>query len=392
MTTVLLVATGRSWESEAIARLEAGGGFVVRRCVDAADALAIAAAHRVHAAVLALPQPGIDADFVDRLARLGVRAVGVVDEPGYADAARELGLSSLEGIDAVATLGARLAGLRDAVAVPAPSQGRVVAVWGAPGAPGRTFVAVNLAAEVADLPGTSRCLLIDADTYGASIAQQLGLLDEVSGLLAAARAANQGRLTSLAEHVVAVSERWHVLTGLPRSDLWRHVRPSAWERILAAAASSYTTVIVDTGFCVEAPLDPEARTGQRNMLARDTLAHADQVLAVGAADPVGITRLVRSLDELDIDASVDIVINRHDRDTGWRSSEVVDVLRALSVTDPLAVLPYDHRSVSAALAAAQVLREYAPRAVLRRCLQELAGHVAHRVPATAGTPPDRAAR
>ncbi len=44
-------------------------------------------------------------------------------------------------------------------------------------------------------------LLADADTYGASVAQHLGLLDESSGLAAAARAAGNGSLglTELAD-------------------------------------------------------------------------------------------------------------------------------------------------------------------------------------------------
>ena len=57
-------------------------------------------------------------------------------------------------------------------------------VWGPTGAPGRTTLAIGLAAELAGsgLP----TVLVDADTYGASVAQCLGLLDESSGLATAA--------------------------------------------------------------------------------------------------------------------------------------------------------------------------------------------------------------
>ena len=48
----------------------------------------------------------------------------------------------------------------------------------------------------AALAGRGRVtMLIDADVYGGSTAIQLGVLDEISGLLAAARAANAGALT-----------------------------------------------------------------------------------------------------------------------------------------------------------------------------------------------------
>ncbi len=53
-------------------------------------------------------------------------------------------------------------------------------------------MAVTLAVEAARLGVET--LLVDADTYGASVAQVLGLLDEAPGLAAAARAANSGRL------------------------------------------------------------------------------------------------------------------------------------------------------------------------------------------------------
>ena len=55
----------------------------------------------------------------------------------------------------------------------------VIAVWGPAGAPGRTTLAVNLAAEIA-AAGHS-VALVDADPYGGAIAPALGLLDEAPG-------------------------------------------------------------------------------------------------------------------------------------------------------------------------------------------------------------------
>src|SRR6266511_2889737 len=68
----------------------------------------------------------------------------------------------------------------------------LVVVWGPKGAPGRTTVAVNLAFEA--LPFTGETLLVDADTYGGSISQTLGFLDEHPGLAWAARLASRGEL------------------------------------------------------------------------------------------------------------------------------------------------------------------------------------------------------
>ena len=62
---------------------------------------------------------------------------------------------------------------------------------GSAGAPGRTTVAVNLAAELARLGQPT--VLVDADTYGGCVAQSLSLLDEAPGLAAATRSAGLGR-------------------------------------------------------------------------------------------------------------------------------------------------------------------------------------------------------
>ena len=63
---------------------------------------------------------------------------------------------------------------------------------GRPVRPGRTLVAANIAGELA-AEGKS-VLLVDADSYGASVAALLGLLDEAAGLAQACRLADQGLL------------------------------------------------------------------------------------------------------------------------------------------------------------------------------------------------------
>jgi len=69
-------------------------------------------------------------------------------------------------------------------------------------------------------------LLGDADPQAGSIAQQLGVLDEVSGLLAAARLATAGVLEErLASVQRSLGPHLRLVTGLPRADRWSEVRP-----------------------------------------------------------------------------------------------------------------------------------------------------------------------
>ena len=114
----------------------------------------------------------------------------------------------------------------------APS-GRVVAVWGPTGAPGRTTVAIELAAALTRRGHDT--LLIDADTVGPSIAQHLGLIDDTSGFAAAVRSAARGRLdpVGLAGLAVSVPSGPRVLVGLPSADRWTELRPSSVDALAA---------------------------------------------------------------------------------------------------------------------------------------------------------------
>ena len=139
-----------------------------------------------------------------------------------------------------------------------------MAVWGPAGAPGRTTVAVAVAAELA--ARRRRTTLVDADPYGGAVAQQLGILDEVSGLLAAARLAGSGALEAKFGSVQrAVGEHLTVVTGLPRPDRWVEVRAGAVEHLLEVAAA-HGDVVVDTGFSLES--DPAASSAPARLATR----------------------------------------------------------------------------------------------------------------------------
>jgi hypothetical protein len=61
-----------------------------------------------------------------------------------------------------------------------------------------------------------------------------------------------------------------------------------------------TTTVVDCGFGldVDEELSFDTSAPQRNAATLSVLAEADAVLAVGVADPVGLQRLVRGLQDL----------------------------------------------------------------------------------------------
>ena len=115
------------------------------------------------------------------------------------------------------------------------STARTIAVWG-PSGSARTEHAGGVPWRRRSPTAAYDTVLVDADTYGGSIAQMLAMLDEVSGLMAACRAANQGRADEVADHLLDVEPRLRLLSGIARADMWPQVRPGALELVLQPAA------------------------------------------------------------------------------------------------------------------------------------------------------------
>lgn len=410
---VLAAVTGSAWEASLVAGLERTptGITVVRRCVDLADLLAAASTGTARAALLSAELRRLDRDALSRLAAAGVAVVGLYT-PGDEAAEvrlRQLGVRHVLAADAPpgeiaaavavalqaqdppddgltrASWSRPLDALPDEPAVEEeppvaePGSGRLVAVWGPTGAPGRTTVAVNVAAELA-AAGTAT-LLADGDVYGGVVAQVLGLLDEAPGLAAATRMANNGALDlpGLARAAPQLSPRLRVLTGISRAERWPELRPAALEQVWQLARSLAAVTVVDCGFCLETDeeISFDTMAPRRNGATLATLVRADTVLAVGAADPVGLQRLVRGLAQLREavpEAAPRVVVNRLRRgpvgaDPERQVREALD--RYAGVTD-VTFVPDDREAVDAALLQGRPLADVAPDSPARRALAGVA--------------------
>jgi Mrp family chromosome partitioning ATPase len=408
---VFTAVTGAAWESELVGALDRDdhGVTVVRRCVDVAELLAAAATGTGQAALLSAELRRLDGAAVARLTAAGVAVVGLVepgDEPATerlrrlgvarvlpADAKPEVIARALrEAVSGAPAAGRELADPRAALPAlgvpPEPSgqeagRGRVVAVWGPTGAPGRTTVAVALADEAARL-GTS-ALLVDADVYGGVVAQVLGLLDESPGIAAAARQAGAGSLDvgSLARLAWVVQPRLRVLTGLARADRWPELRPQALVSVLAEARHLAELTVLDCAFCLEEDeeLSFDTAAPRRNGATLTLLEEADEVLCVSGADPVALQRTVRALGELrEVLPGVEpvVVVNQVRRGPvpGDPRREIAAAFERFSGRPVRWFLPADRRATDAALAAGRTLAEVAPASGLRTALRALAAELA----------------
>lgn len=408
---------------------------VVRRCAELSELVAACQSGIARAAIVADDVEEVTAALAERLAAAGVALLVLTDEEGSQQRLDALSIihasrgSAAEVLsdlvsDAVGRVDARVsstlladpaAALRtwslDAPGAPGRAAGRgdaaaggtsggqgrpeqepaedsratgsVVAVWGPAGAPGRTTVAVNFAAEAAADGKT--VLLVDADTYGSSVAASLGLLDESAGVAQACRLADQGLLDrqSLLRSTLSVSlkgQRLLVLTGITRSDRWIELRPTALGLVLEQARKVADLIVIDCGFSLEADeeLSFDTMAPRRNGATLRALELADTVYAVGAADSVGVPRLVRALAELEAavpGAAPKVVLNKVRAAAVGRSPErqLRDAWERFGPGTPVtAFLPAEFATVDAALLAGSALMETAPSSPLRHAIAALA--------------------
>lgn len=429
MATAAVTAISAAHEAAVAAALgQAAGVRLVRRCADVADLLAICTAGRADVAVVSADFIGLDRSAIGALRDAGVGVVGV-HQPGVEEEQRvlqqwgvrtQLSISAApadfaQAVQAVAdsvtstgaapdasddptvSLDAELAALSqggapylpgkpmlESVALPtpppagAPEAAKIVTVWGPPGAPGRTVLAVNLAAEAARLGVPT--VLVDADTCAASVAQHLALLDEAPGVAAATRLADSGHLDVRALAAVApeVTAGLRVLTGLPRADRWPEIRDDALVAVLEQCRQLGRLIVVD----VAAPLEQDEELSydtaapRRNAATLAALGAADTVIAVGSADPVGLQRLVRGLDELRevISGTPWVVANRVRSSAVGSSPEqrVGEALQRFAGVSSPAIIPDDRAAFDGALLAGQVLAEHAAGSAARKAIAHLA--------------------
>lgn len=385
---------------------------VVRRCSELTELLAACQSGLALAAIVGDGSEELTTTLVDRLGAVGVCVVALTDSEDEARRLRSIGVvaasADIEPVVLAAEIsravertssygqadGPRSTGFAapaaDSPLAPQPEEaleetdgsGRIFAVWGPAGAPGRTLLAVNMAAELA-ADGQS-VILVDADSYGASVSAMLGLLDESAGLAQACRLADQGQLdlealTAAASEVFTKAGSFRVLTGTTRADRWTELRAAALTLVLERARQLADVVVIDTGFCLEADeeLSFDTLAPRRNASTLRSLELADVVFAVGSADAIGVPRLVRGLAELELvvpQASPRLVLNKVKRSAVGYDPEQ-QLAEAWSRYGPAfgieAYIPSDPEACDAALLSGSVLLECAPDSDLRRAIAGL---------------------
>jgi len=235
-------------------------------------------------------------------------------------------------------------------ALPRPNPDRdlsmsVIAVASGHGSPGRTTVALGLAAALGAVAPT---VLVDADLSGPSLAACLDA-DPTRNLYMLAHAEPvtprdwERAIGQETQPLGPRSPHGVVLCGVPKPEMRTGVSSRFFERLVTELRRGYRYIVLDIGAEL---LETEAA------VHRTALGLGQQVLLVASADLVGLwhARTVLGIftGTLQLDPhQVSLIINRHDRRYHHGRAEIEWALGLPTA----AVIPYDHGASQRALAA-----------------------------------------
>lgn len=382
MATVLLALPANT-EDRLIPQLRAERHELVARCLTADQICARIAELLPSLAVIGGAATVVTPELLDVADAHGTRIVVLAADATERVRAIDLGLHEVLGSDA------EWSDIEEALHVPtgvgsasgSVGHGTVITVWGPVGSPGRSTVAAGIAAELC-LRGHS-VALADADTYAASQAIALGLLDEAPGFAAACRLAGSGGLSrselGRIGQVMRIgrAEHW-VLTGIGRANRWPELSGSRVTDVLAACRDWVDFTIVDVAGVIESDeeISSDLLAPRRNAATIAALRSADLIVAVGRADPVGVSRFIRAhadLQEVAETRRVRVVMNgvRSSAVGAGASAQLARTLLRFGGILECDFLPHDQQSVDRAVLEGRPLAEVAAKSALRLALRDL---------------------
>ena len=282
---VILAAGDRALERRLVDELPHEGVTVVARCLDGASLVEECSLTPADAVLVSAGLHGLgDATLLAiREQRLPVVLMASDERQAdrFATSAAVIPASAQTSAIAAALVAEASDGLQAAPPAVAPGRpdpgpvstgapehrGHVTAVTSGKSAPGKTTLAIAVAAELAAQGYTT--VLVDADLRGGNVAPYLGL-DPRRGLVGLA--GGDEKLGARVAGELQDGPGFTVLAGVERPDLARVLRPESMLAVVAALRESFDRVVLDLGV----PADPA--------LVRS----ARQLLVVTAADLVSL--------------------------------------------------------------------------------------------------------
>ena len=265
---------------------------------------------------------------------------------------------------------------REEIDAAKPKIGKIIAVWGTHGAPGRSTLALALAAYLNEQGST---ILVDCDINAPAQVQLLGLPEDSSGLASAARLATHGELDSirLVQTLLSAKADLQVLTGLGRSGRWRELPVASMNKVWEVCRHTAEYTVVDlSGGLEEERVEDFAMEPDHDAVAAALLEQADLTLIVGAADPVGIRRLIQLLNSnrQAVGGRSQVVVNRVRSSTAGAdpNTAIGSVLARYTSASDIVYVPADYRLFDKALMQAQPVAVVESRSAAAKSIAKLA--------------------
>jgi len=226
--------------------------------------------------------------------------------------------------------------------------------------------------------------LADVDTHSGSVAPALGLLDEAPGFAAACRLAGADSLTQtelerIGQRYLSSRGSFWVLTGIGRPSRWPELSSDRVVATVKACREWVDFTIVDTGFSLEndEEISSDLFAPRRNAATIAALREADHVIAIGSADPVGLSRFLRAhvdLVETIVTDRVTVVMNKIRASAiGLNASaQVRQTLQRFGGISSPALVPYDRAALDAAVLSGRTLCDVAPKSAARMAIRQFA--------------------
>ena len=297
----VIVALGLvEWESIFVSGLghPMFGISVQRRCVDGIDIRAAIQVVECHGVIISDATPRIDQDLIAELRERDIPLIAISSD---CESWSDQGVTMLVQLDAKNPLIALklvselLSGKLKPLVEEIKETGLHIAIAGFGGASGRTTTVKELSLQLKQL--NLRTVMIDADTYGPSLDQELGLDLGTNGLLELCRVLEKksAKGQSFADLVTQLRSGLSVVPGLPRVSRWTDLRISALREFWQESKENFDAVVTDVGAILEVDqsLLHETSLPRRHAASLTALESADITIICARADCVGIARLVR---------------------------------------------------------------------------------------------------
>ena len=322
-TEIILGLNDQPWQLELISNLNEQSHIVIkRRCVDAIDLISSIQTNKNSSIIVSADFSLLNLETMKHITQNNLKIIGVylVDDLEQFEKLKNLGIKFTQGINFkdVETSALQLLDLidmkKDAVKTSKTIPG-LISIWGNPGAPGRTTVAINTAYCLART--NQPTLLVDLDAIAPSIASSLSIVSEIPGISSVIHDAMYGKLTKLNfdKNIFEVSKNLHVITGINNAKRWMELRTSGLIEVLNFASQNYAHIVCDLSSVLPDQIEKEKFDQgifKRFDHVTKILEVSSQIVYVMQANPLSLIRCNENLEILkEINSIVPfIVLNR----------------------------------------------------------------------------------